>query len=143
MKTYIFLLAAILFAGPSLMANGDPIKMETDPIQRLDVRFRLFKTQNVYTHLLLDTATGAIWQLQWSIDEKASRGCLAIRDTPLLPKGEQPAIGRFALYPTANMFNFILLDTDTGRTWQCQWSLDASPRGLFVIPDLSLKKEDK
>ncbi|MEI6662551.1 MAG: hypothetical protein WCL01_10525 [Comamonadaceae bacterium] len=32
--------------------------------------------------------------------------------------------GRFTLYPTRNMYNFILLDQDVGRTWQIQWSTD-------------------
>lgn len=31
-------------------------------------RFELVKTQNMYNFLLLDTLTGSIWQIQWSMD---------------------------------------------------------------------------
>src|SRR3989442_3696 len=45
--------------------------------------------------------------------------------------------GRFTLYATDNSFNFILLDQDTGRGWQIQWSLNAKNRG--IIHDLSVE----
>ena len=34
------------------------------------------------------------------------------------------ALRRFKLYPTQNIYTFLLLDTINGRTWQVQWSLD-------------------
>ena len=39
--------------------------------------------------------------------------------------------GRFTLYPTSNMYNFILLDQIDGRMWQVQWSMKEDSR--FVI----------
>ena len=30
--------------------------------------------------------------------------------------------GRFKLYPTGNMYNFIMVDVIDGRNWQVQWS---------------------
>ena len=30
--------------------------------------------------------------------------------------------GRFKLYPTENMYNFIMVDVINGRNWQVQWS---------------------
>ena len=41
--------------------------------------------------------------------------------------------GRFFLYPTQNMYNFILLDQIDGRTWQVQWSTEKSQRGTWAI----------
>jgi len=41
--------------------------------------------------------------------------------------------GRFFLYPTQNMYNFILLDQIDGRTWQVQWNIDKDKRGTWVI----------
>ena len=41
--------------------------------------------------------------------------------------------GRFFLYPTQNMYNFILLDQVDGRTWQVQWSIDKDKRGTWAI----------
>ena len=40
--------------------------------------------------------------------------------------------GRFTLYPTQNMYTFILLDQLDGRTWQVQWSIE--PENRFIIP---------
>lgn len=41
--------------------------------------------------------------------------------------------GRFALYPTQNTYNFILLDQIDGRTWQVQWSFKREDRLLLRI----------
>ncbi len=40
---------------------------------------------------------------------------------------------RFALYPTQNIYTFILLDQVDGRTWQVQWSIDTYSRGVIPI----------
>ena len=40
---------------------------------------------------------------------------------------------RFTLYPTQNMYNFILLDQVNGKTWQVQWSTEYANRGIFPI----------
>ena len=39
------------------------------------------------------------------------------------------------LYPTQNMWTFILLDQTDGRTWQVQWSTDYESRGILPISD--------
>ena len=41
--------------------------------------------------------------------------------------------GRFELYPTQNMYNFILLDKVKGGTWQVQWSAKEKERGVMRI----------
>ena len=41
--------------------------------------------------------------------------------------------GRFELYKTQNMYNFILLDTSSGATWQVQWSMEPENRGTVRI----------
>ncbi|WP_223550544.1 hypothetical protein [Aestuariivivens sp. NBU2969] len=41
-------------------------------------------------------------------------------------------IGRYKLYPTQNMYNFILLDVIDGYTYQVQWSIDKDKR--LVLP---------
>jgi hypothetical protein len=38
--------------------------------------------------------------------------------------------GRFTLYPTTNIYTFVLLDQDTGDTWHVQWG---KPDERFVI----------
>jgi hypothetical protein len=110
------------------------IKFDADPAQRLDVRFRLFKTENLWNFLLLDTRLGLLYQLQYSVDnKKGSRGIFPLNDRPLVdPRDAKDA--RFTLYRTDNMWNFLLLDQDDGRTWQCQFSVDdKGARGILPV----------
>ena len=85
-------------------------------IKGLD-RFKLYSTENIYTFLKLDTATGKIDQLQWSLDSDYE-GSFTINSNDLsLGYGS----GTFELYPTKNMYQFILFDKVTGRQWHVQW----------------------
>jgi hypothetical protein len=106
-----------------------------EPSQNPQASFRLFRTKNIHTLLELDTRTGQIWQVQWSLDE-ANRFSVPLNLTVLLPTGtpEHLAVlkpGRFTLSPTENIFNFVLIDEDDGRTWQVQWG-DLGHR--YVVP---------
>lgn len=49
-----------------------------------------------------------------------------------LVSSEAAENGRFTLYPTKNMYNFILLDQKDGKIWQVQWSVEEENR--VVIP---------
>jgi len=40
--------------------------------------------------------------------------------------------GRYELYPTKNMYTFILLDTEEGYTYQVQWNTDPKKNSGFV-----------
>ena len=89
-------------------------------------RFKLYPTENIHTLLKLDTATGKIDQLQWSLDSD-KEGSLTINNDDLsLGSGS----GTFELYPTKNMYQFILLDKVTGRQWHIQWGMEASKRWI-------------
>jgi hypothetical protein len=88
-----------------------------EPTQNPSAPYRLFRTQNVYMFLLLDTRTGQISQVQWSI-ETDKRFVSSLNPRPLV-EGDKP--GRFTLYPTQNVYTFLLLDQDTGNSWQVQW----------------------
>ena len=81
--------------------------------------YQLFPTQNMYTFIKLDTRNGEMWQVQWYTESK-SRFTTTLSDIPLVNKDEEQN-GRFFLYPTTNIYNFILLDQVDGRTWQVQW----------------------
>ena len=61
--------------------------------------------------------------VQYSVEKSTSAFTWTIDDTPL-EDATTENIGRFTLYPTANRFNYILLDQFTGKTWQVQYSLD-------------------
>lgn len=94
-------------------------------------KFKLYKTQNMWTFLKLDTSTGQIWQVQYS-----TKGDEYRFEAPLsLDKLNNSGVcGRFELYPTENIYNFILLDTFDGNSYQVQWSGEAENR--FVVPIL-------
>lgn len=127
--------AVLLASSANAFAQNNPVKLDADPQQAIDVKYRLFKTENVFTFLLLDTSSGKVWQAQFSIDEKnAARIMVPINDRPLGLAGETSHVGRFTLYPTSNMYNFMLLDQDTGRLFQCQWSLKGNQMLLPIEP---------
>ena len=90
-------------------------------------RYKMYKTDNIYNLIKLDTATGRTWQVQYRTNSTDSM-TVPIDDTSLLLNYEIEKSGRFDLYPTSNMYTFILMDTQTGRTWQIQWSTEASRR---------------
>lgn len=97
-------------------------------------RYNLNETQNMWTFILLDSFTGKTWQVQFS-----AKGTDYMFYTPInryslsYPSSNDNWKNRFQLFPTQNIWNFILLDSYTGRLWQVQFSsqdLDA----LMCIP---------
>ena len=105
----------LLFASLAL-AQG----VHLEPTQNPDAPYRLFSTQNIYTFLKLDTRAGRIWQLQWGDKEHSFVESI---NPKALVSGGNP--GRFTLYPTSNIFTFILLDQETGDAWHVQWGKPA------------------
>lgn len=104
---------------PLQVAAESPIAVTGVFQQRTDARFRLFPTSNIWTLLQLDTATGKLWQVQYTIKADAPRVRFVISDATLF-SGSDP--GRFTLYPTSNRWNFLLVDQEDGRVWQAQFS---------------------
>ena len=104
------------------------------PIQNIStdstVVYRLFSTRNMYTFIKLNTRNGQMWQVQWNAESKY-RFESTLSDTSRVNKDEEKN-GRFFLYPTTNVYNFILLDQIDGRLWQVQWSTEVTER--MVIP---------
>ena len=141
-------------------------------------RYKVYETTNIYTSLLLDSATGKIWQLQIGVggtdrlrrvlsereyaetietitenwnqsmefweEEYNSKPDSIVSATDKAyykPYNLEKTIkssyvaqnGRFKLYPTGNMYNFIMVDVIEGRTWQIQWSVKEDKRLVFRI----------
>ncbi|MCO5234859.1 MAG: hypothetical protein M9933_01220 [Chitinophagaceae bacterium] len=91
---------------------------------------RLFSTQNMYTFIKLDTRNGKMSQVQWSTKGSEYRFETTLSDISRVDKVDE-RVGRFFLYPTTNIYNFILLDQIDGRTWQVQWGKEGE---RMVIP---------
>lgn len=93
-------------------------------------RFKMYQTENIYNLLKLDTWTGRVWQVQWGDSEDRLEVYINYRDLSGWPTGKEDEYeyaakyrsGRFEMYPTKNMYTFILLDTYNGKTYQVQWS---------------------
>lgn len=111
---------------------SDAVEYIAEFIANTQPRYKLYKTENMYNLIELDTATGKLWMVQYGMNKKVSRMKVAIDDTSLLWDWEPKTPGRYELYPTANIHTFILLDTTSGRTYQVQWSMDSDNR--FRIP---------
>lgn len=98
-------------------------------------RFKVYKTQNMWTFLELDTEFGQIYKLQWSVDSKKSerfkRSIGSVTDWSESAGRFFP--GRFELYETTNIYNFILVDSATGKTWQVQWGMNRDEDGIWPI----------
>ena len=139
-------------------------------------RYKIYPTENIYNSLMLDSATGQIWQLQigvgdtdqiktvlsdfkrantleeitdqykidykyWeeeynskpdsivSVEEKNNWKPSTVEERLKFKQLQQN--GRFELYPTKNMYNFIMIDVIDGRSWQVQWSNEPESRLVF------------
>lgn len=97
----------------------------------LTVKYRLYPTQNMWTFIKLNTRNGKMWQIQFDVEEN-NRFETYLNILPLVAK-EKEVNDRFTLYPTQNMWTFILLDQYNGKTWQVQWSIEPENRGIVPI----------
>ena len=96
-------------------------------IMHAQSNYKMYGTENIYTLLKLDTQTGKIWQVQWSLDDD-KEGTWTINSNDLSYTGSC-----FELYPTPNMYQFILLDKTYGRTWHVQWGIGDKKRWIKRI----------
>lgn len=97
--------------------------------QNIANRYKIYPTENIYTFLKLDTQTGKIDIIQWSLDSKEEF------TIPLNPDNLSLLndLNSFELYPTQNMYQFILLDKATGQQWHVQWGTKPSKRWIRHI----------
>ena len=95
-----------------------------------DVVYRLFSTKNKWTYIKLNTRNGQMWQVQYSLEDNNREDSLSL--ITYVSKEEEKN-GRFFLYPTQNIYNFILLDQIDGRAWQVQWSTEEKSRMVIRI----------
>lgn len=102
----------------NLQATNEPRKQENNhPI------YQLFPTDNYWTFIKLDTRNGKMWQVHFSLSEDGFQGEKQLNPRPLILTDDEIK-GRFTLVPTKNIYNFLLLDQLTGKTYQVQWNND-------------------
>src|SRR5882757_742761 len=136
MKKLVISLIIVLITTTTLLAQtqvkrneGPDNNAQNKPNSEV-VTYRLFPTQNIWTFIKSNTRNGQLWQVQFDIKEN-NRLETNLSLLPLVSK-EQEKNGRFTLYPTQNIYTFILLDQLDGRVWQVQWSTEVEKR--LIIP---------
>ncbi len=123
MKHFLTILTLVLFASTTLCF--------ADTNEDSNAVYKLYPTKNMWTFLKLNTRNGQLWQVQFDVSG-SNRGEVDLSPITLCFSFEEKN-GRFELYPTQNMYNFIMLDRVDGRTWQVQWSQDEENRGIIKI----------
>ena len=97
-------------------------------------KFRLYPTSNRYTYLRLNTITGFIDIVQYSTTNAGDRMIYPLSTSPpLMSLFNNGTLDRYTIYPTQNVYNFLLLDQVEGNTYQVQWSQDSTMRGVEEI----------
>ena len=122
----------LLLGSISLHAQTKSKSNVVDNVKEIQgVNFRLFPTTNMWTFIKLDTRNGLLWQVQYSLNPE--NRMVTYLNLDRLASVNEEVKDRFTLYPTQNMYNFILLDQVNGKTWQVQWSTEYANRGIFPI----------
>jgi putative copper export protein len=124
-KHFTFIIFILVFCCNNLFAQNTV----QEPSQSPSAKYRLFRTTNIWTFIKLDTSTGKMWQVQYSLD---GFGIVVVLNEKDLASEKDRVSGRFTLYPTSNMWTFILIDQIDGDTWQVQWSQNKKNR--IVLP---------
>lgn len=145
-RLFIFMLIMLPLAGyAQKKAKIDSIQIVRDSIMLAKVqlleqiendlsiknRYKLYQTENMYNLLELDTKTGKVKQVQWAL--KADEEDTFPINTEDLSSPYRYGPGTFELYPTKNLYQFILLDKTNGRKWHIQWGLDENHRWIRRI----------
>lgn len=131
MKKKLFLMVLLICALSSFAQSTTDAPVQTISTDS-NIPYRLFSTRNMYNFIKLDTRNGKMKQVQWNTKGREYRFESILSDISLVNK-EEEKIGRFFLYPTTNIYNFILLDQIDGRTWQVQWGNAPEDRMVLQI----------
>jgi hypothetical protein len=123
------IIMVMVFCCNSIFAQSTTVTTVQEPSQSPSAIYRLFRTTNRWTFIKLDTITGRMWQVQYDIEGNA-RGSVVLNSQDL-SRGKERAPGRFTLYPTQNMWTFILIDQIDGNMWQIQWG---ESKDRLVLP---------
>ena len=126
------MLVFITLTSYSQNQANDTIKssIENKQIEKTTLVYKLYPTTNIWTFIKLNTRNGKLWQVQYNTDDEKRFETILSLTSRVTPENESNE--RFMLYPTQNMYNFILLDQIDGRMWQVQWSIDHNNR--LVLP---------
>jgi hypothetical protein len=90
----------------------------TTPNNEKPNRYALYKTENLWTYILLDKFSGKLWQCQYSVQGTEYISSWVINSNEL----SSSQSNKFSIQPMTSMFQFYLINDETGDMWQFQWS---------------------
>lgn len=128
MKNLLVVLFAVAFCFGSATGFADDMGLEC-VMSTKDAGARIFSTSNVWTILQLDTESGRLWQLQLQHADDP-HGKTTLNETSLVESGKH---GPFTLCPTSSTRTYIIVNQDTGRTWQVQLGTKDGEHGMTEI----------
>ncbi len=133
-KHLFSLLLAVTLTTTAGAQTDERQQTVTSSIPNKDAKFLLFPTRNNFIFLKLNTSNGEVYLVQFSLDKAESRFETKIESYlyPLVSSKEE-SNGRFYIYPTANFFNYLLVDQIDGRVWQLQWGFKSEDHKLIKI----------
>lgn len=91
---------------------------ETTPLNDKPNRYALYKTQNMWTFILLDKFSGRLWQCQYSVKGVEYIASWVINEIAL----SYTETNKFTIKPMTSMYQYYLIDDETGDMWKFQWS---------------------
>lgn len=96
-------------------------------------RYKMYQTDNVCILLKLDTRIGKVWMVQYRMGATES----VVKPIDYFPKADEDEgwNGRFELYPTRNVYTFIMIDNKNGDAYQVQWETEPKYRFIEKITD--------
>lgn len=90
----------------------------TSPSNEKPNRYALFKTQNMWTFILLDKWSGLLWQCQYSAEKVDYILSVVINSNAL----SYTQSNKFTIQPMTSMYQYYLINEESGEMWQFQWS---------------------
>lgn len=124
----LFFIVGFSFSQTNKIINRDSVLIKIDSLlSKMECRdkysggYKLYPTENMYIFLKLNSLTGRLELVQWSFDAmKEFSMFINSKDLSYTIVGTN-----FELYPTENMFKFLMLEKVTGRVWHVQWGFKA------------------
>jgi len=112
-------------------------------------KYKVYPTENKEVSLKLDSATGEVWQVEIGVEtgeEIASKIDFISNKTDstfekvtdfsdVMKNFRVTQNGRFELFPTNNIYEFLMVDTILGTTYQVQWHNQQEKRLISAITD--------
>lgn len=126
----LVLFVCLSFTTKAQTINDNELVRVSNYQSPVPAKFRLYPTSNRFTFLRLNTSTGFIDIVQYSTSDTKNTVIYKLSQFPLVLDGP---VDRFTLYPTQNIWTFLLLDQTEGRTYQVQWSQEAEKRLVIQI----------